>query len=203
MKIGIVDYDAGNLKSVETALRFLKADYFISSDPDTLKTSDKLIFPGVGEAGSSMGVLKERGLDTFLKEFYKSGNPLFGICIGCQIVLDFSEENNTECLGLLPGIAREFSHEMGLKIPHMGWNQVEFSNTHYIFKDVPDNSSFYFVHSYYPEVEHYGTSIAKTNYGITFSSAFSVDNLIAVQFHPEKSGPHGLKVLDNFVRGYK
>ena len=154
MKIGIVDYDAGNLKSVETALNFLRADYFVSSDPDLLLKSDKLIFPGVGEASSSMKVLKSRGLDSFLRDYFKSGKHLFGICLGCQIVLDSSEENNTECLGLVPGTSREFSHETGLKIPHMGWNQVKYSDNHYIFKDVPDSTSFYFVHSYYPELKY-------------------------------------------------
>ena len=135
MKIGIVDYDAGNLKSVETALSFLGADYFVSKDPDILKRCDKLIFPGVGEAGSAMKVLKNRGLDSLLRDYFKSGKPLFGICLGCQIVLDSSEENDTECLGLVSGISREFSPDMRLKVPHMGWNQVEQRGSHYIFKD--------------------------------------------------------------------
>ena len=201
MKIGIVDYDAGNLKSVETALNYLGADYFVSSNPDKLIKSDKLIFPGVGEASSSMKVLKKRGLDSLLKDYFKSGNPLFGICLGCQIVLDSSEESNTTCLGLASGISREFSHDMGLKIPHMGWNQVKQQGKHYIFKDVPDSTSFYFVHSYYPELKYPEYGIASTEYGIIFTSGFSVENLVSVQFHPEKSGPYGLKVLDNFVKG--
>ncbi|MCK5153628.1 MAG: imidazole glycerol phosphate synthase subunit HisH [Spirochaetales bacterium] len=201
MKIGIIDYDAGNLKSVETALNFLGADYFVSSDPHKLIKSDKLIFPGVGEASSSMGILQSGSLDHLIKEYFKKGNPILGICLGCQIVLDSSEERNTKCLGLIPGVSREFSHEMGLKVPHMGWNQVGQLSKHYIFNDIPDNSSFYFVHSYYPEPEHHDASIASTNYGISFSSAFSVDNLVAVQFHPEKSGPYGLKMLDNFIKG--
>lgn len=201
MKIGIVDYDAGNLKSVETALKYLGADYFVSSNPDILLKSDKLIFPGVGEASSSMKVLKERGLDNLLINYFKSGNPLFGICLGCQIVLDSSEENNAVCLGLVPGVSREFSHKMGLKIPHMGWNQVIQQGQHYIFKNVPDFTSFYFVHSYYPELKYPETGIATTDYGITFTSGFSIDNLVSVQFHPEKSGPHGLRILDNFIKG--
>ncbi len=201
MKIGIVDYDAGNLRSVETALNYLGADYFISSNQDDLIKSDKLIFPGVGEAGYSMRVLKERGLDNLLKDYFKSGKPIFGICLGCQIVLDSSEESNTPCLGLAPGISREFSHSMGLKIPHMGWNQVKQQGKHYIFKDVPDSASFYFVHSYYPELRLPEYGISSTEYGITFTSGFSVENLVAVQFHPEKSGPHGLKILDNFIKG--
>ncbi len=200
MKIGIVDYDAGNLKSVETALSFLGADYFVSGDPDILTRSDKLIFPGVGEAGSSMKVLKNRGLDSLLRDYFKSGKPFFGICLGCQIVLDSSEENDTECLGLVPGTCREFSQNIGLKVPHMGWNQVEHRRSHYIFKDVPNYASFYFVHSYYPELKNPQTTIAVTEYGITFTSAFSIENLVSVQFHPEKSGPFGLKILDNFIK---
>ena len=200
MKVGIIDYDAGNLKSVETALKFLGAEYFVSNDPDKLLKSDKLIFPGVGEAYSSMGTLKSKNLDILLREFFKKGNPILGICLGCQIVLDSSEENNTTCLGIVPGTSKEFSHNMGLKIPHMGWNQVNQARNHYLFNDIPDNSSFYFVHSYYPEPSNPMTTIAKTDYGISFSSAFSVENLVAVQFHPEKSGPHGLKMLDNFIK---
>ena len=201
MKIGIIDYDAGNLKSVETALNFLGGDYFVSSDPEELLKSDKLIFPGVGEASASMRILKSRSLDSFIQDFFKKGNPLLGICLGCQIVLNSSEERDTKCLGLVPGTSKEFSHNMGLKIPHMGWNQVKSTGTHYIFKGIPYNSSFYFVHSFYPEPENNGVSIASTDYGISFSSAFSVDNLVAVQFHPEKSGPYGLQMLRNFITG--
>ncbi len=201
MKIGIIDYDAGNLKSVETALNFLGGKYFVSSDPEKLLKSDKLIFPGVGEAYSSMEILKTRSLDLLLREYFKKGNPILGICLGCQIVLDSSEERDTGCLGLVPGKSKEFSHDMGLKIPHMGWNQVKQSTNHYIFNSIPDNSSFYFVHSYYPDPENTDTTIALTDYGISFSSAFSVDNLVAVQFHPEKSGPHGLQMLRNFITG--
>jgi len=200
LKVGIIDYDAGNLKSVETALKYLGAEYFVSSDPDRLLKSDKLIFPGVGEAYSSMEILKTRSLDIMLRDYFIKGNPILGICLGCQIVLDSSEERDTSCLGLVPGNSKEFSHNMGLKIPHMGWNQVKQSGQHYLFTDIPDNSSFYFVHSYYPEPSSPGTTIAKTDYGISFSSAFSMENLVAVQFHPEKSGPHGLKMLDNFIK---
>jgi imidazole glycerol-phosphate synthase subunit HisH len=201
LKIGIVDYDAGNLKSVETALDFLGGSYFVSSDPDKLINSDKLIFPGVGEAKASMTILRSKGLDSLLADFYKKGNPLFGICLGCQIILDRSEESRTKCLGLIPGISKEFSHNMNLKIPHMGWNQVNPVKNHYIFNEIPDNSSFYFVHSYYPEPLSKDSTIAETEYGISFTSAFSVDNLVAVQFHPEKSGPFGLKMLSNFIKG--
>lgn len=200
MKIGIIDYDAGNLKSVETALKFLEAEYLVSSDPDQLLKCDKLIFPGVGEAYSSMEILKSRSLDIMIKDYFITGNPILGICLGCQIVLDFSEERDTSCLGLVPGLSKEFSHNLGLKIPHMGWNQVKQTRDHYLFNEIPDNSSFYFVHSFYPQPAEPKTAIAQTDYGISFSSAFSMDNLTAVQFHPEKSGPHGLKMLENFIK---
>jgi len=196
-----VNYDAGNLRSVETALGYLGSKYFVSNKPEELIKCDKIIFPGVGEARSSIENLKKYGLDSLLLDFHKKGNPILGICLGCQIVLDSSEERNTKCIGLVPGISREFSHNMGLKIPHMGWNQVEITNKHYIFNDIPDKSSFYFVHSYYPDLYNSGIEIGSTEYGITFSSAFSIDNLVAVQFHPEKSGPFGLKLLDNFIKG--
>jgi imidazole glycerol-phosphate synthase subunit HisH len=200
LKIGILNYDAGNLRSVETALAYLGSEYLVSNKPEELTKCDKLIFPGVGEARSSMNNLKKYGLDLLLKDFYKKGNPILGICMGCQIVLDSSEERNTDCLGLIKGTSREFSHSMDLKIPHMGWNQVGLTNKHYIFNDIPDKSSFYFVHSYYPDLHSSDIEVGVTEYGIRFSSAFSLDNLIAVQFHPEKSGPHGLKLLDNFIK---
>ncbi len=200
MKIGIIDYDAGNLKSVETALSYLGGKFFVSSDPGELSKCDKLIFPGVGEARSSMKVLQSYGLDIFLQEYFKKGNPILGICLGCQIILDYSEERNTDCLGLIKGRSRLFSSEMGLKIPHMGWNQVKQYEKHYIFNNIPDNSSFYFVHSYYPDPADQNICIGMTDYGINFSSAFCYENLIALQFHPEKSGPHGLQLLDNFIK---
>ena len=200
MKIGVVDYEAGNLTSVETALRYLNADFVISGDSGLLKGCDKIIFPGVGEASSAMKTLKSRGLDVFLKDTFKEGLPILGICLGCQIVLESSEENNTECLGLVPGKAVLFPRDMELKVPHMGWNQVETVKDHYLFEGIRDNSSFYFVHSYFPKLEKDENAVGKTDYGIRFSSVFSYKNLSAVQFHPEKSGEAGLKLLENFIR---
>ena len=199
MKVGVVDYEAGNLRSVETVLKHLGADYIISNDPDELYKSDKVIFPGVGEASSSMSVLKRDSLDDFLVKYSETGKLLLGICIGCQIVLDRSEEGPTECLSMIPGQVVSFKKETGLKIPQIGWNSVESVNNHFLFKGIPQGSSFYFVHSYYPEVEEKYT-IGKTDYGVTFSSAFCKDNISAVQFHPEKSGRHGIKLIDNFLK---
>lgn len=201
MKIGVVDYEAGNLKSVETALGALEAEYVVCADPDALRSCDAIIFPGVGEAGSAMGVLKTRGLDQVLAESVERGKPLFGICIGCQILLDHSEEGDTPCLGLVPGRVKLFSGRGGLKVPHMGWNSVEHGGRHPIFTGVPDGASFYFVHSYYPLVEDRKLEIGTTEYGERFSAAYARENIVATQFHPEKSGRFGLKLLENFIAG--
>ncbi len=201
MKIGVVDYEAGNLKSVETALGALEAEYAVYPDPESLLRCDAIIFPGVGEAGSAMGVIKARGLDQALAESVKKGKPLFGICIGCQILLDHSQEGDTPCLGLVPGEVKLFSGAGGLKVPHMGWNSVEHGGRHPIFSGVPDGASFYFVHSYYPQVEEQRLEIGTTEYGERFSAAYARDNIVATQFHPEKSGRFGLKLLENFIAG--
>ncbi len=196
--IGIVDYDAGNLKSVETAMRHLGADFFVSQDPGRLMTADRMIFPGVGEAKSSMEVLKRTGLDEAVKSFAASGKPLLGICLGCQIFFDYSEERDTQCLRIIPGTVKEFSAGMGLKVPHMGWNQVAHGGRHAVFAGIKENSSFYFVHSFYPSAEK-RYEIGSTEYGIEFTSAAARDNVVATQFHPEKSGETGLKLLQNFI----
>ena len=200
MKIGVVDYKAGNLKSVETALKYLKADFVISGDSRELAECGKIIFPGVGEALSAMKVLKDSGLAVFMKESFVSDIPILGICLGSQIVLDSSEENNAVCLGLVPGKAVRFKKNSGLKIPLMGWNQVSVMSDHYIFNNISDGSSFYFVHSYYPSPENKDDVVAVTEYGIRFSSVFARRNLVAVQFHPEKSGETGLQMLLNFIK---
>ncbi len=202
MKIGVVDYEAGNLRSVETVLKHLGADYIISNDTDLLYKSDKVIFPGVGEASSAMSVLKRDSLDDFLKSYAKTGKLILGICLGSQIILDRSEEGPVDCLSLIPGNVVSFKKEMGLKIPQIGWNSVKSEKDHFLFKGIPEGSSFYFVHSYYTDVEE-TYSIGKTDYGITFSSALAKDNVSAVQFHPEKSGRHGIKLIDNFLKEEK
>jgi len=198
-RVGVVDYDAGNLKSVETALNFLDADFLISSDPMVLLDTDKLIFPGVGEAGAAMESLGRYGLDSALQEYYASGRYILGICIGAQIILSKSEETEAECLNLIDGKAKRFPGTMGLKVPHMGWNGVEQIGENSLFKDIPGGSSFYFVHSYYPVPSQDDIVIGKTEYGIEFCSALQKDNLLAVQFHPEKSGKWGLQLLHNFL----
>lgn len=198
-RVGVVDYDAGNLKSVETALEYLGADYEISKDPETLARTDKLIFPGVGEAGAAMDRLRHYGLDDFLREFFRMGKYILGICLGAQIVLSKSEETDTGCLDLIPGTALKFSGEGGLKVPHMGWNTVHVTGESLLFKGIPEDSSFYFVHSYYPSPDDPERVIARTDYGLQFCSAICRDNLYAVQFHPEKSGRWGLQLLHNYI----
>jgi len=197
--IGVVDYRAGNLKSVETALRYLGADFTISQDPKKLMSCDRLVFPGVGEAASAMSVLRETGLGETILAFFGSGRPLLGICIGCQVALESSEERNAACLGLVRGRVVRFSPDLGLKVPHMGWNQVTPRRDHVIFAGIPPGSSFYFVHSYYPLPESRECVLAETEYGVPFTSAIERDNFVAVQFHPEKSGEVGLKLLRNFL----
>jgi len=198
-RIAVVDYGAGNLQSVATALQYLGANFFITSLPLELAQAEKLIFPGVGEAASAMQNLKENGLDEGISNFFKSGRLILGICLGSQIVLDSSEESSTLCLGLISGRVRRFIAKPGFKVPHMGWNTVKFIQHHPIFRDIPDNSSFYFVHSYYPEPEDQANVMAVCDYISPFPCAVGKDNLMAVQFHPEKSGRYGLRLLKNFI----
>ena len=198
MKVGVVDYDAGNLKSIESALNFLKIDFIVSKDPQELMAMDRLVFPGVGEARAAMTVLVERGLDRLIVSFAQSGKPLLGICLGSQILMDFSEERDTRCLGIFRGEVHQFSKDLGVKVPHMGWNQVNHRNRHPIFKGIPDGSSFYFVHSFYVKAGSADLEIADTEYAISFTSGIAQKNVIAFQFHPEKSGKHGLLLLQNF-----
>ena len=199
MKIGVVDYEAGNLKSVETALRAIGADFIVSDSPEPLLATDRLIFPGVGDAKAAMTVLERSGLADAVRSFFGSGKLILGICVGSQIVLDASEENDATCLGLVPGTARRFPDDMGLKVPHMGWNQVENIEGRALFDGIAPGTSFYFVHSYYPDPVHEEHRLATTEYGITFAAGVQRDNLTAVQFHPEKSGEAGLRLLSNFL----
>ena len=197
--VGVVDYGAGNLRSVERALRALDARFFTSADPDRLARAERLVFPGVGEARAAMDVLRSRGLDQAIADFDRSGRPLLGICIGAQVVLQGSEERDTPCLGLIEGRAVRFRPPRELKVPHMGWNQVQQAGGHPLFRGIPDGACFYFVHSYYPRLADDTLTIGRTEYGLPFTAAFASENLIAVQFHPEKSGEQGLRLLGNFL----
>jgi glutamine amidotransferase len=197
--IAIVDYGAGNHASVKNAFDSLGVKSFVTSSPEQVRTAKRLVFPGVGAAASAMENLQKTGLGEALKMVVQGGYPVLGICLGCQIVLDSSEENEgTECLGLLAGSAKRFLPEPGKKIPHMGWNQMVYAKPHALWNGIPDGSDFYFVHSYYPSVTE-REGYAKTTYGTQeFDSAVGKDNLIATQCHLEKSGPVGLAALKNF-----
>ena len=197
MKTGVVDYKAGNLRSIQNLLQFLKADFIISDRAEELYKCDKLLFPGVGEAAYAMGQLSKTGLGSMMKEFYKTGKQIFGICLGCQIILDHSEEGDVDCLGLIPGTVKRFPSG-GFKVPEIGWNSFDKVKDHYLLKGIPASPDVYFVHSYYPCVEpEYG--VAETEYMVPFYSIISRDNVAAAQFHPEKSGPVGIQIMRNFM----
>lgn len=208
---GIVDYNAGNIRSVERALDSLKAPFILSKKPAELEKCDRIIFPGVGDATYAMQQLKLTGFDLFLKDWAASGKPLLGICLGSQIIFDFSEEGDVECLGLLKGKIRHFSDvwkEKGinkdgaLKIPHMGWNNLCLKNgSSPLFDGVPENSDFYFVHSYLLCPEDESIIKATADYGVPVPACVSKGNVTAFQFHPEKSGKPGLRILQNYVKG--
>ncbi len=199
MTIGLIDYAAGNRTSVERALNHLGIEFRVASSPRELEGVDRIIFPGVGEARAAMEVLKERKLDAALREAAAASVPILGICIGCQVLLDRSEERSTECLGIVPGESLRFPSGAGVKIPQIGWNQVEFDEGQGLFAGIPVGASFYFDHSYYPIVGRQELILGTTEYGVRFSSAFALGSVAAVQFHPEKSGRYGLRLLANFA----
>jgi glutamine amidotransferase len=198
--VSIVDYKAGNLTSVKRALDYLGIPCIITPDADVIRKSERIIFPGVGNAAAAVPVLRERGIDAALKEAFISGTPILGICLGTQIILSHSDEGDTDCLGLIPGTVLKFSlKNPALKIPHMGWNEIIIRTPHYLLKDVPAGSQVYFVHSFYPQPDDTAMVVASCEYEIEFPCAIGTKNLFATQFHPEKSGPTGLSVLKNFA----
>ena len=201
MKIGVIDYEAGNLRSVETALRYCGLDYFVTDSPAELDSAWKLIFPGVGEARAAMQVLEAKGLAGAVVRQIEKGKQFLGICIGYQILFEKSEERDTDCLGIIPGTVKRFPERSGYKVPHMGWNEVKFSKAGSadVFEDIPQASSFYFVHSYYPEPLDSDSVLGSTDYIVSFASCYRNNNVLAVQFHPEKSGAAGLRLLRNFA----
>ena len=202
--IAIIDYRAGNLTSVQRALAFLGQDSVITSNPREVLAAERIVFPGVGAAGTAMFDLMRLKLDTALVEAYGQGKPMLGICLGTQIVMEWSEENQTRCLGIVKGEVLRFPEglsEQGgsrLKVPHMGWNRVNLNREHPVFTGIDPQSEFYFVHSYYPFPKEKRDILGETFYGISFASVLASENLVAVQFHPEKSGRPGLKLLSNF-----
>ncbi len=196
----IVDYDAGNLKSVQKALNYLGQDAVITRDEKEILSADKVILPGVGAYGDAMGRLREYGLDKTLKKVADEGIPLLGICLGLQLFFDHSEENGgADGLGLMKGQIVKIPDAPGLKIPHMGWNSISITPGTRLLKGIPDGSYVYFVHSYYLKAQNPDEVAATTEYGVKIDAAVEKDNLFACQFHPEKSGEVGLKILKNFI----
>ena len=199
--IAIVDYKAGNLTSVQLAFAALGADAEVTSDPAKILAADRVVFPGVGAAKSAMANMRTLGLEPVLRETAASGKPFLGICLGTQILFDTTEEDGgVDMLGLVPGRVLKFRpSDKCDKVPEIGWNQVDTAATpHPLFNGIPSGSDFYFVHSYYPEMNPF--AIGATEYaGVKFASAVARGNVAATQFHPEKSGRIGLKLLANFL----
>jgi len=197
MKLVLIDYDSGNLRSVSRALESQGVNPLITGEPADLAGADAVILPGVGSGPAAMDALNERGLVTPIREYIASGKPFLGICLGLQLLMDRTDEGDSRCLGVVPGNARLLPP--GLKVPHMGWNNVNFKNQHPLVAGIPQDSYFYFVHSYYAAPQDLEGVGGTTEYGIPFCSIYASGNLVATQFHPEKSGPAGLRLYKNFI----
>jgi glutamine amidotransferase len=191
MKIVIIDYGAGNIKSIQFAFKRLGYEAILSNKIEEIKTADKVIFPGVGEASSAMRKLKESGLDIIIPEL---NQPVLGICLGMQLLCKSTEENNTKGLGVFNTQVKRFRNDV--KVPQISWNTISSLNS-MLFKNIKENEFMYLVHSYY--AENCGDQIATTNYGLDYASALQKNNFYGVQFHPEKSGKTGEQVLKNFI----
>ncbi|WP_394525155.1 imidazole glycerol phosphate synthase subunit HisH [Lacrimispora sp. JR3] len=199
--IAIIDYDAGNLKSVEKALVSLGEKPVISRDKDTILSADHVILPGVGAFGDAMEKLRQYGLVDVIRQVVSNGTPFLGICLGLQLFFESSEESlGGKGLGLLPGRIVKFPDTPGLKVPHMGWNCLTIKPEAKLFKGIESGSYVYFVHSYYLEAGQQSDVAASSEYGLTFGASVERGNLFACQFHPEKSGDTGLKILKNFTQ---
>jgi glutamine amidotransferase len=197
--IVIIDYGAGNLRSVVNAITKLGCQPKVTSRSEDLLNARAAILPGVGAAGATMENLKMMGLVAPIRQFISEGHPFFGVCLGLQILFASTEEGGGhECLGVIPGQVRKLP--AGLKIPHMGWNQVKQIGSSPIFDGIPDEANFYFVHSYYAEPDDKSLVAGETDYGITMCSVVARGNLVATQFHPEKSGEFGLRMYRNFIK---
>ena len=200
--LAVIDYRAGNLTSVRLACQSIGVEAEITSNPDTILLAERVIFPGVGAAGAAMRTLESLGLVRVIKRVAAKGTPFLGICLGSQIILEQSEEDEgTRCIGLIPGMVRRFRpRDRWTKIPHMGWNSVRRTQEHPLLQGVEDASEFYFVHAYYPDVPDPACVLGRTEYaGVAFPSIIARGNVVAAQFHPEKSGRVGLRLLENFA----
>ena len=199
--IAIIDYDAGNLKSVEKALKSLNQEVIVSRDSSEILQADKVILPGVGAFGDAMNNLDKFGLVDTIKEVTCKNTPFLGICLGLQLLFDKSDETpGAEGLGILKGEILRIPPKEGLKIPHMGWNNIKVKEDSRLFKGLPENPYVYFVHSYYLQADDEDIVAATTEYGVKIHAAVEKDNIFACQFHPEKSSKYGLKILENFAK---
>jgi len=199
LKLVVVDYGAGNLRSVAIALARLGLDPVVASEPEAVRSADALVLPGVGAAADTMNNLARRGLVDPIREYIAGGRPFLGVCMGLQVLFEVSEEGGEHpCLGILPGRVRRLPD--GLKVPHMGWNRLRQRCPHPIFDGIPDGAFFYFVHSYYAQPEDPSVVVGETDYGVTFPAVVAEDNIVATQFHPEKSAESGLLLYENFLR---
>lgn len=192
MNVAIIKYNAGNIQSVLFALERIGINAIVTDDKEQILSANKIIFPGVGEASTAMDYLKQRSLD---KVIAAAKQPLLGICLGMQLLCNYSEENNTDCIGVFNANVKRFKSD-DLKIPQIGWNNIHIKENA-LFKNVAEESYCYFVHSYYAEIND--STIATTNYGIEFSSALNKGNFYGVQFHPEKSAAAGEQIIQNFI----
>ena len=198
--IAIIDYDAGNIKSVEKAMQLLGQEVIITRDRETIMNADKVILPGVGAFGDAMSKLRQYGLDEVIRDVTAKGTPFLGICLGLQLLFERSDETpGVEGLGILKGEILRIPDKEGLKIPHMGWNNIKVKEDSRLFKGLPDNPYVYFVHSYYLQADDEDIVAATTEYGVKIHAAVEKDNIFACQFHPEKSSTVGLQILKNFV----
>ncbi len=198
MNVAVVDYDAGNTLSVTRALEKVGAKVDLTPNPERVLAADAVVLPGVGAFGDCVRKLRDRGMDAACLEAFRSGKPFLGVCVALQVVFEASEESpGVEGLGLMPGRVVRFGGE-DLKVPHIGWNELSLVRTHPVLEGL-DGEAFYFVHSYYPEPAEAGDLIGETEYGARFCSAAGRENLVAVQFHPEKSSRAGLKLYENFL----
>ena len=198
LSVAIVDYDAGNTLSVTRALEKVGARVDLTPDPERVLAADAVVLPGVGAFGDCMKKLRERGMDEACRETFRAGKPFLGVCVALQVVFEGSEESpGVEGLGLMPGRVVRFGRG-GLKVPHIGWNELALARDHPVLRGL-DGEAFYFVHSYYPELEEARDLIGETEYGERFCSAAGRENLVAVQFHPEKSSRAGLRLYENFL----
>ena len=195
--IAVIDYQAGNLRSVQKALERFGVHAAITSDPGDVERADGVVFPGQGANDSSMRHLRAGGLVAPIEAFIRGGRPFLGVCLGLQLLLEGSDEGVEPGLGVLAGRVRRLGD--GLKVPHMGWNSVDFRVDHPLLEGIPNGSHFYFVHSYYADPADKGVVAGYTSYGVDFCSAAAWRNVFAMQFHPEKSGDVGLRLYRNFV----